>query len=119
MTSAQANATMQAHFHECNVLEHPHGTGRLCCARGRELYSNYLTARAVELGLSPESFPGVRAWMREQGTEPMPMSDAIGMNRLTCRAEGCDWLAGNLSVEVGLCLYYCIRHCPHGGKHPR
>jgi hypothetical protein len=87
MTSAEANAEMQAHFRACPTRA-PHGTGALCCARGRELYSNYLTARAAELGLHPESFPGVRAWMREQGEMPMPMSDAMGINRERINANG-------------------------------
>lgn len=78
---------MQAHFAECPDRR-PHGTGGLCCARGRELYAEYLSARADELELDPESFPGVRAWMREQGEEPKPMQEAWDNNERRRAVKG-------------------------------
>jgi hypothetical protein len=37
--------------------------------------------------------------------------------RKVCRADGCDWLAADPSRDAGACLDYCIRHCPHQGRH--
>jgi spermidine synthase len=81
--SADAQRAMQQHFDACpeNQPKRAHGTGGLCCATARELYANYLTARADELEIDPESFPGVRAWMREQGVEPKPMEEAMTKKR--------------------------------------
>jgi hypothetical protein len=39
--------------------------------------------------------------------------------RKQCVKDDCDWLAGDPEKETGLCLDYCVRHCPDANKHPK
>lgn len=73
MTTEGAQATMDAHYAE----HHCSRDGDTGCPVAVENYARYLTALAVDSGVHPESFPGVRAWMRANGREPIPMDEAM------------------------------------------
>jgi hypothetical protein len=72
LTSIEAREALAVHYNEHRCAD----DGNTGCATAQENYANYLTAVANEKGFDPESFPGVRRWMRATGREPKPMEEA-------------------------------------------
>jgi len=63
---------MRKHYEEHDCAK----DGDPGCAIAQENYVKQLVALAEEKGYHPQSFPGVRQWMRAHGQEPIPMEEA-------------------------------------------